>query len=392
MNRKFRGKIIGGNEIDARLGSGAASRVFGAGNLAIKVFHATKDTHEDFETECHILYLLGQRGRHDNVIQAMQYGSHLEMCNGWPRIHPYILYERFETSLTKYMRRNPGGLPASLAVSVARQIVSGLSFIHACGILHADIKPSNIFVRTSDWRVVIGDFSASGIVGEINKLCVGTVPYLPPEVILEYGELYTQSSDVWPLVLTIFYVFTGETFFDVYGRFGYDYGQLEVNNYMDVDFDEEELPEDDEEIPDLVEEMEPDTESSGSEELDELSGESEEERMELNLILAIAYVMLGAPPKKYKKSPLFSRFYTQNKMNVIGHPSNMAKTKPVSEIVFERLISGSNNCGRHLIHDPIAFKGWSSKLAEIMAGGIKYMPAKRIELTDIVRKLTELQV
>ncbi|MBI4817590.1 MAG: protein kinase [Deltaproteobacteria bacterium] len=81
-----------------------------------------------------------------------------------------------------------------------RQMVLGLSALHAGGCVHRDIKPSNVFLTRSG-RVVIVDFGLSAgrrvPSGSKRREIAGTLAYVAPEVL--WGEPCTTASDLYGL-------------------------------------------------------------------------------------------------------------------------------------------------------------------------------------------------
>ena len=78
------------------------------------------------------------------------------------------------------------------------QICMALQYIHSLGILHRDIKSSNIYL-TSNNTVKLGDFGISKVLqgSEAAMTVVGTPYYMSPEVC--EGKPYSYKSDAWSL-------------------------------------------------------------------------------------------------------------------------------------------------------------------------------------------------
>ncbi|KAF4655462.1 hypothetical protein FOL47_009422 [Perkinsus chesapeaki] len=93
-----------------------------------------------------------------------------------------------------------GGWSLPRVVSIAREICLGMSYLHSHGVLHCDLKSSNILI-SENWEVKICDFGLSFMTGESNrdaKLplgCVGTHHWMAPEILR--GEEYSQAADVY---------------------------------------------------------------------------------------------------------------------------------------------------------------------------------------------------
>ena len=96
----------------------------------------------------------------------------------------------------------------------------GLAFLHSLGdggIVHGDIKPSNIFVSDDEARVVIGDFGISNYLDSSGKLIDdmrGTPEYAPRAVSL-FGKMRkTPAYDYGSLGLVLIKLATGHSLFE----------------------------------------------------------------------------------------------------------------------------------------------------------------------------------
>ena len=93
------------------------------------------------------------------------------------------------------------------AADIGRQVLDALRAAHSRGILHRDVKPSNILItRDEPSRVVLTDFGIAQMEGDVTLtqtgLVMGSPAYIPPERV--QGEKATAASDLWSLGATIF--------------------------------------------------------------------------------------------------------------------------------------------------------------------------------------------
>lgn len=114
-----------------------------------------------------------------------------------------------------------GGMPHEQFERYVAQIGSALAFAHTQGVVHGDLKGSNIIV-TPEGNIKLLDFGLgrriprSGM-AEVTSSCLplaaagttaGTLPYLAPEVLR--GNPASRQSDVWALGVLLYQMATGE--------------------------------------------------------------------------------------------------------------------------------------------------------------------------------------
>jgi tRNA A-37 threonylcarbamoyl transferase component Bud32 len=114
----------------------------------------------------------------------------------------------------------PGGsgLPESLKVHLARQMVEVVDFIHQKGILHRDLKPEN-FMADLSGRVKLLDLGMAKSypagrekTDSLGAGLKGTLAYIPPEILRGQGRV-DQVSEYYSLALVILEIFSGARFY-----------------------------------------------------------------------------------------------------------------------------------------------------------------------------------
>ena len=80
---------------------------------------------------------------------------------------------------------------------IIKDICLGLKEIHSKKLVHRDINPNNILIAEDD-RIKITDFNVSKYDEGNVKTCIGTYPYIAPEV-MKKKEKYNYKADIWSL-------------------------------------------------------------------------------------------------------------------------------------------------------------------------------------------------
>lgn len=137
------------------------------------------------------------------VVRAVDVGLHLG-C-------PYLAQEYVDgLDLAELDRRRRAalhrGLPLWLVCEVASTIAAGLQSAHQTGVLHRDVKPSNLF-GSPQTGIRLGDFGIAMARGRKDEAATGTLRFVAPEAL--HGETSTRRSDVYSLGATAYDLYYG---------------------------------------------------------------------------------------------------------------------------------------------------------------------------------------
>ena len=203
--------IDGKYRVIREVGSGGMAHVYRAINMSSRKVVAVKMLKEEYLNDQEFLRRFEREAKaclalsHENIVRAYGVGDD----NGVP----YIVLEYVEgKTLKKLIEESPGGhLPVQQAIGICSQILDALSYAHAHGIIHRDVKPQNVIV-TNRGRAKLADF---GIAREVTastvtfsgKNVIGSVHYISPEQ--AKGLPVTEESDIYSAGISLYEMLTG---------------------------------------------------------------------------------------------------------------------------------------------------------------------------------------
>lgn len=198
-----------------RLGTGGFGVVYLAEHVefqakrAIKVLHE-RFTYDDrvvqrFQREARAVYRLN--GPH--IVRLEEYGATKTGA-------PFMALEFAEgVPLVDILKESAGGLPVRRAIRIARQVAIALVDAARVGVLHRDLKPDNIVVKTHPQRgdeIKVLDFGIAKIIDEdaltlTGTTIIGTPEYMAPE---QWQSAHTVDAraDLFSLGVVLFEMLT----------------------------------------------------------------------------------------------------------------------------------------------------------------------------------------
>lgn len=147
--------------------------------------------------------------RHENIIQVY-YAGEQDHLNYFAM--EYIDGPDLAQILSNY-KKSGLRMPYPEVIRFGRAVASALDYAHSRGVIHRDVKPSNVLVSTSG-RIVLGDFGLAldthqGSLGEV----FGTALYTAPEQARRSSAAIPQS-DLYSLGVMLYEMLTGSVPFN----------------------------------------------------------------------------------------------------------------------------------------------------------------------------------
>ncbi|XP_030842383.1 E3 ubiquitin-protein ligase MIB2-like [Strongylocentrotus purpuratus] len=148
-----------------------------------------------------------RRACHPNIVQMMALGYQekeaflvMQFIEG-PSLHTVIFPDRDDVKIP---------LDWAKKLQISREVLQAVTFMHACNILHLDIKPANILVDSATIRPYICDLGLAHIKNRnlMSQSAVnirGTPCFMPPEALgaTEPGYRHSNKHDIWSVAGTL---------------------------------------------------------------------------------------------------------------------------------------------------------------------------------------------
>ncbi|MCA9609331.1 MAG: serine/threonine protein kinase, partial [Myxococcales bacterium] len=208
---------IGRYELGEELGSGGMGVVYSAtdtvlsNTVAVKVLRPHEDQAsnavERFEREARATAKLG----HPNIVRVMDMGR---TDDGGA----YLVMEQLQGETLDDILAREGPLSVERAVRIHLQLLDALTAAHEAGVLHRDVKPSNVFVSTladGTELVKLLDFGLAYLMEEAASkrltatgIAMGTPAYMSPERIT--GDSLDHRADIYSVGVSLYRSLTNE--------------------------------------------------------------------------------------------------------------------------------------------------------------------------------------
>lgn len=192
-----------------KIGQGGMGSVFQAEDergqiIALKVLSPelleNNKARERFVLESQVLRTL----EHENIVKAL---SEAQESDG----HLFYAMEWIQDCDLNARLKKSARLDLKESLSVTMDILSALQFAHDKGVLHRDVKPSNIFVDSKN-RAKLGDFGLARLM-DVTRLTatgstLGTPEYMSPEQ--AEGKELDARSDIYSVGILLYHLLSGQ--------------------------------------------------------------------------------------------------------------------------------------------------------------------------------------
>ncbi|MEV5435907.1 serine/threonine-protein kinase [Streptomyces sp. NPDC052682] len=198
--------VAGRYRLGARLGSGGAADVYEAVDLclerpvALKVFRPGADPAMAGRFADEAVLLAGLQ--HPNLVTVYDAGRHEECA--------YLVMQLVKGP-TLAQRISAGAMEPARVARIGSALAQALAEVHAAGIVHRDVKPSNVLLDAADVPHLT-DFGISRMMDATRRTAsgelIGTAAYLAPEQAL--GKAVGPPADIYALGLVLLECLKGE--------------------------------------------------------------------------------------------------------------------------------------------------------------------------------------
>ncbi|MGB1286442.1 MAG: serine/threonine protein kinase, partial [Aggregatilineales bacterium] len=204
------GMVIGPYRIAGTLGKGGMATVYRGYHerldryVAVKVMHPTFLSDDNFRSRFQREARIVARLEHPNIVQVYDYNEHDNQ--------PYLVMKFVDgMTLKKYALKK--GVTLTRTSKMLTELAGAMDYAHEKGILHRDMKPSNIIIENDTGRPYITDFGLARIaqVGAStlsHDMMLGTPYYISPEQAQGLGDL-DKRTDIYSFAVILYELITG---------------------------------------------------------------------------------------------------------------------------------------------------------------------------------------
>ncbi len=204
------GENIGPYRLVEQLGQGGMATVFKAYHPALDRYVAIKALHPALTNENNFLLRFQREAQvvarleHPNIVPVYDYSEYED--------RPYLVMKFIEGETLK-ARLKRGPLDKNELSTVVDSVGAALSYAHSQGVLHRDVKPSNVLLAT-DGRIYLADFGLARMAeaGEStisSDVMLGTPQYISPEQASGRRDL-DNGTDIYSFGILLYELLVGK--------------------------------------------------------------------------------------------------------------------------------------------------------------------------------------
>jgi len=203
--------------IDGALGQGGMGAVYRAWHTGLEIPIAIKEMVPQPGLPPEMLkQLRAQFKREANILARLSHSHLVHVMDSFEEgDNAYLVMELVSGDSMAARIRERGAIPEAVVMQWAQQLLDALAYCHGQGIIHRDIKPHNIIIR-SDERAVLVDFGLVKLWDPHDPYTktvmrgMGTPEYAPPEQYDADAGHTDARSDLYSLGATLYHALAGQ--------------------------------------------------------------------------------------------------------------------------------------------------------------------------------------
>ncbi len=208
---ELQGRVFGGYQLIEEIGGGGVAEVYrarqaagGGREVVVKVIFQEFARQPGFARNfAYVTEASARLASHPHILPLVAHGEEGEYLY---LVTPYVQAGTLADWLNK-----GGRLGAADVGPFFQQLCGALSYAHSLGVVHGNLKPSNVFLHEGR-HILLGDFGLLWDVRALDPTWSGSgveaFEYLAPEV---FAGQITQASDIYSLGATLFHALAGHT-------------------------------------------------------------------------------------------------------------------------------------------------------------------------------------
>jgi serine/threonine protein kinase/beta-lactamase class A len=195
--------------LEKKVGQGGFAQVFLATDLLLERRVALKVLNSELNDDTDFLERFSREAKaiatldHPNILAIHDFGQAEDTAY---LVTPYIeggtLYDKM---------RQEKNIPPAMAARYLRQVASALDYAHRRNIVHRDIKPHNMLLRSEDSHLFLADFGIAKVLSSASSQsrtsAIGTISYMSPE---QLAGNVGKATDIYALGCVLFQMLVGQ--------------------------------------------------------------------------------------------------------------------------------------------------------------------------------------